>query len=87
MTTMNSPLNTRLIPITDDRGRPMVPEDECFEPECGSIVLVKGPQGTAWQRFFDTGLWYSARGKEGRTWEQMLASPGLVLVYEVGPRE
>lgn len=64
----------------------MVPDDECFEPERGSIVLVKGPHGTAWQRFFDDGLWYSARGKEGRTWEQMLTSPGLVLVYEAGPR-
>lgn len=80
--------NSRMIPITDSRGKCLLPEDDRFEPECGSIVLVKGLYGTAHQRFFDDGLWYAARNnRDGKTWEQMLTMPDLVLVYDAAERE
>ena len=82
MTTMMS----RLIPLTDATGKLLVPGDE-FEPTRGSIVLTNGQWGTAWQRFFDDGLWHSVgQGREGVTWEHMLQCRNLVLVYEAAER-
>ena len=87
MTTMSS----HLITITDDAGNPLLAPDERYEPEPGSVVLVKGAYGTAWQRFFSTGRWHPVRGNYSLSWEQMLASPltnrNLVLVYDAPKRE
>lgn len=84
-------LNRHLIIITDDAGNPLLDPDERYEPECGSVVLVKGMYGTAWQRFFSTERWHPVRGNYSLSWEQMLASPltnrNLVLVYDAPKRE
>lgn len=73
---------SRLIPLTDDRGRPLLSGDDLFEPEPGSVVLVNGQFGQAWQRRFDDRLWHSTGGGRGRTWERMLQHRNLVLVYD-----
>jgi len=83
MTTMNS----RLIPMTDDRARCILPTAELFEPHPGSIVLINGPFGQAWQRRFDDRLWHSTGGGNGKTWEHMLRYRNLVLVYDAPERE
>ena len=82
MTTSNS----RLIPITDDRARCLLPADDLFEPEPGSVLLVNGRFGQAWQRRFDDGLWHSTGGGRGRTWAHMLTYRNLVLIYDAEPR-
>lgn len=85
---MTTTAGTRLIPITDDVGRVLVPGEE-FEPLPGSIILTQGAWGTAHQKFFSDGLWYPAspRGGGGRTWESMLTERNLVLVYDAAERE
>ena len=76
--------NTTITPITDDRGRPLVRRTE--EPEPGSVVLVNGEFGCAWQRQFDDGLWRSVRGGKPRDWANMLTRRNLVLVYDAEVR-
>lgn len=78
------PLRT-MIPFTDDRGRSLVSSNEA-EPEPGSVVLVNGEFGCAWQRQFDDGLWRSVRGGMPRTWAYMLGRRNLVLVYDASVR-
>lgn len=82
MTTRNS----RVIPLTDDRGRTLVGTDDLFEPERGSVVLINGLFGQAWQRRFDTGRWHSTGGGSGKSWEHMLRYRNLVLVYDAEER-
>lgn len=82
MTTANS----RLIAVTDDAGRPCLPGDEMYEPLPASIVLTKGRFGSAWQRYFSDGLWYPVGGGKPRTWEQMCADRGVVIVYDAEER-
>ena len=72
--------STTITPITDDRGRPLVRRTP--EPEPGSVVLVNGEFGCAWQRQFDDGLWRSVRGGKPRDWANMLTRRNLVLVYD-----
>lgn len=75
-----------IIPITDDRGRPLIREADSIEPEPGSVVLVNGEFGCAWQRQFDDGLWRSVRGGRPRDWANMLTRRNLVLVYDAEER-
>ena len=74
------------IPLTDDRGRFLLPSSESAEPEPGSVVLTEGLHGTGWQRHFNDGLWHSTRGGRAKTWEQMLTMRNLVLVYDAEER-
>lgn len=79
--------NTKtLIPITDDRARLLVGGAKAIEPEPGSVVLVNGEFGCAWQRQFDDGLWRSVRGGKPRDWANMLTRRNLVLVYDAEVR-
>lgn len=76
-------VRTRLIQINDTTGQILLAEGEDHEPEPGSVVLVNGEYGTAWQRYFDDGLWHSVRGGRGRTWEEMLARQrNMFLAYD-----
>lgn len=78
--------NTRhLIPLTDDRGKALLPDDEMSCPLPGSVVLTSGAHGTAWQRHFSDGAWYSTHGSR-REWSDLLRHRNLVLVYEAAPR-
>lgn len=84
---------------TTQSGQPFVQCLECMEakteieilgeliahqPPHGSIVLVKGTSGTAWQRFYGTGSWKSVTGRSA-VWTAVLESsrPGsrVWLVY------
>lgn len=78
---------SRVIPVTDDRGHNLLPEDEGFEPLPGSIVLTEGLFGTAWQRFFSDGLWHRAGSGGTATWQELLSRRNVVLVYDATERD
>lgn len=78
-------MNDEIVRLTDDRGRPY-DVDDLIEPLPGSVVLVNGEFGQAWQRRFDDGLWHCTGGGRGRDWERMLKYRNLVLVYDALPR-
>lgn len=50
------------------------------EPTHGSIVLVHGKTGTAFQRMFSDGLWHSVTGRVA-TWPEILVMPNVVMAY------
>lgn len=80
-------MNNRTIALTGSQGEILVPMDETYEPEPGSIVLVEGLHGTAWQRFFSDGLWHSVHeGTKPLLWVEVLEKRNLVLVYDADPR-
>ena len=77
------------VPITDDCGRFVWHEhtDDITEPEPGSVILMGGAWGTAWQRWYIDGLWHSTRDKGGpKTWEWLLRTRNIVLAYDAEPR-
>ncbi len=73
---------TRLITVTDDRGRIVLPEDDRFEPAPASVVLINGPKGTAFQRHGSDGKWYRLGDRQPKTWGWLLRQRNVVLVYE-----
>lgn len=75
------------IPLTDDRGRPMLGGLDGDQPEPSSIVMDQGTHGTAWQRHFSDGLWHSTRGGRPLPWSAMLVKRNLVLIYDADARE
>lgn len=79
-------MNYRMIPVTDDRGRLLLVEDDAAEPLSGSIVLTEGSHGTAWQRHFADGLWHSSRGGAPKGWPDLLQKRNVVLVYDADER-
>lgn len=76
----------RPVSLTDDRGR-LTTSPAWAEPEPGSVVLINGEFGCAWQRQFDDGLWRSVRGGRGRDWSYLLDKRNLVLVYDADVRD
>lgn len=74
-----------MTPLTNVHGKPL-PGIDTTEPEPGSVLLVQGEHGTAWQRWFKDGLWHSVRGGRGRTWDEMLRQRHVVLVHEATVR-
>lgn len=75
--------------ITDHLARfvwCVAPEDQT-EPEPGSVVLLGGDWGTAWQRNFSDGLWHSTRRRGGpKDWAWLLSRRNLRLVYDAERR-
>lgn len=69
--------------ITDTFGNPTGPTQE---PDLGSVVLVGGPTGAAWQRQHSTGKWHSTDDRV-RPWRSLLKRRNLVLAYEAPARE
>lgn len=80
-------MQDRIIPLTDDKGRLLVPAYETDEPLASSVVLTEGLHGTAWQRFFSDGKWHPTRGGRSKTWPELLAKRNVVLIYDAAPRE
>lgn len=79
-------MNTNLIPLTDNRGEPLLPKSLMNEPLPGSVVLTDGAYGTAWQRFFSDDRWHPTRGGGSKAWEELVQRRNLVLVYEADER-
>lgn len=82
-------MNQNLIQMTDSQG---LLTDGAFateEPEPGSVVLTNGEFGTAWQRYFNDGLWHRVGGgrNRGRAWGWMMSQRNVVLAYDALPRE
>lgn len=71
--------------MTDTAGRPIVPLHP--EPRPGSIVLVHGEFGTAWQRQFSTGLWTRAGGGRARDWAWLMTQRNVLLAYAAPVRD
>ena len=50
------------------------------EPTYGSVVMIYGPTGTAYQRFYRDGLWHGTNG-DLRTFAELRAmDPGHPLI-------
>lgn len=79
-----STMTTRLIPVTDDRGKVYL--SEAREPLPDSVVLTNGIHGTAWQRHASDGLWHSTLGGRPKSWASLLRSRNLVLIYDAPVR-
>lgn len=59
------------------------------EPPHGSVVMVHGPTGTAYQRHFGSGRWHATGdGGSPRSWEDVLALSSLpVIIIYRAPKE
>ena len=77
----------RLIQVTDSMGRCLLDKNDNQEPEPGSVVLVGGRHGTAWQRYFNDNRWHSTRGGRPVNWHTIMCKRNVVLVYDALPRE
>lgn len=74
-----------IVTITDDRGKPV--SDNIPEPQPGSVMLINGEWGTAFQRYFGDGLWHRVGGGRGKAWAEMLTQRNVVLVYAASVRD
>lgn len=79
-------MNNRLIPLTDGRGKKMLPDDELFEPNVDSIILTRGVHGQAWQRWATDGRWHTAGSRVPCDWATLLEDRDVLLVYEADHR-
>lgn len=79
-------MRSRVIPLTDARGAPLVPEEDLNEPAPGSIVLTSGLTGTAWHRWASDGKWHSTTGVVARWAALITRHRNVVLVYEAEER-
>lgn len=76
-----------MMQLTNSWGKPLLEEDEYFEPLPGSILMTEGIHGTAWQRMFSDGKWYSTRGGTPRPWKWLIKKRNVVLVYDAPVRK
>lgn len=54
-------------------------ESTIEEPPAGSVVMLHGDGGTAYQRHYSTGRWHSASEPEGLQWHEVLSENNEVL--------
>lgn len=81
-----SPDPAKLVPIIDTYFRLVDPQGG-EEPNPGSVVLIDGQFGQAWQRHFSDGLWYSCSPRRGGVeWSHFLASKNVMLAYDAPVR-
>lgn len=78
-------MNSRLIYLTDGKGRSLLPEDDMEQPLPGSILMTNGRWGTAWQRRFSDGRWMSISGQT-LDWDVLITKTDVVLVYDADER-
>lgn len=71
--------NLQMVEITNDVRQLLI--DPAPEPPLGSVVMLHGLAGTAWQRLSD-GDWYSTRGGTPRRWSQLIRRDRVVLILE-----
>lgn len=69
--------------LTDTFGIPFV---EIDQPEPGSVLMVGGPHGVAWQRHFSDGRWHSTTGGT-RSFRSLMRQRNVVLIYAATARE
>lgn len=84
--TNTTTLLTNPIQLTDTFGIPTVEGDEIDQPLPGSLLMVGGLHGVAWQRHFSDGKWHSTTGAT-RSFRSLLGQRNVVLVYNATPRE
>ena len=73
----------KAVALTDTFGIPLV---EMPEPEPGSILMVDGLYGVAWQRFFSDNKWHSTTGAK-RSFATLMEQRNVWLVYSAPVRE
>lgn len=81
-------MRTDLIEVTDAHGKTSVADWLNEEPHPGSVLLTDGEFGTAWQRYFNDGLWHRVGGGgAGKPWMFFLTKRNVVLVYDAHERD
>lgn len=77
-----------LVELTTSNGAcaSMNPNDT-VEPKPGSIILIHGEHGTAWQRQFKGGLWVRVGGGRPRDWAWVMGQRRVFLVYDAPARQ
>lgn len=88
VTHINDPAPTSAIKRTENGLRILSTKDEVPEPGHGSIVLLHGEQGTAWQRLYSDGTWRSVAGSIADDWDALWEQhvnkrQGVILVLDV----
>lgn len=73
-----------LIEVVDVHG--VVVINDPTEPEPGSIILIHGEHGTAWQRQFKDGKWMRVGGGRPRDWAWVLGQRRVYLTYDAPAR-
>lgn len=69
--------------LTDTFG---IPLGTVAQPEPGSVLMIDGLHGVAWQRFFSDRKWHSTTGAT-RSWSSILRQRNVVLIYAASVRE
>ncbi len=54
---------------------------ESPEPPRGSVLMVHGLTGTAFQRYYHDGLYYRPQQSQGITYAQLLDLPNVFLIH------
>lgn len=67
--------------LTDSRCDPTNRGLSEAEPEVGSVVLLNGLTGIAYQRQAESGQWHRAGGGAPRSWDWIMGSRSVCLVY------
>jgi len=77
---------TTLTRITNHVGVATVTQWHTAEPKPGSVVLVHGEHGTAWQRYFEDDMWHRVGGGRARPWTWLLSQRNVMLAYDAPAR-
>lgn len=57
------------------------------EPPEGSVILLHGDTGTAYQRLFSTGMWHPTNGGAAITWAEVWQKGTSVVLIHLAPEE
>lgn len=82
-TRTRAPLGPQALTLTDTLGNPL---EDIEPPAPGSILLVGGIHGVAWQRHFNGGRWHSTTGGT-RSFTSLMTQRNVVLVYNAPVRD
>lgn len=75
--------SAEVVELTDTYGNVVTDIDQ---PNPGSVIMIGGFHGVAWQRHFSDGRWYSTTGAR-RTFSSIMRQRNVLLVYAASVRE
>lgn len=57
------------------------------EPPEGSVVLIHGDTGTAYQRLYRTGMWHPTSGAISLDWAELWQKSDQIILIHAAPKE